>query len=298
MSLDSVAIVGPGRMGLALGSALVHADAVRELTVFGRRPHPPNHPLFTQGAARYVFGAEPLSAHTRTLLLAVPDDVVPEMAFTVAAQGPAPAGCAAFHLSGALPTDVLAPLHEQGYAVGSFHPLQVIAHPVSSVDRIAGSSVAVTGGPEAVANARRLTDALGCRLFTVPAGRRPLYHAAVVLASSYLLPLLDLSARLMTRAGVSSDDAVAALLPLVRGTLASVEEGGVPSAVAGPIARGDVDVVALHLRALDPEDQRLYALLGTELVRLGAESLDEETHAAFSDLFRRYVEMETTVTGS
>jgi len=298
MTLDSVAIVGPGRMGLALGAALMDEGAVRELTYYGRRPEPPAHPLFTQGLARYVFGAEPLSGHTRTLILAVPDEVVPEMAFMMAAQGPAPDGCTAYHLSGALPTDVLEPLHERGYAVASFHPLQVIANPIIGVDRIAGSSVAVTGGPQAVANARRLTDALGCRLFTVPAGRRPLYHAAVVLASSYLLPLLDLSSRLMVQAGVSNDDAVQALLPLVRGVLASVEEGGVPSALGGPIARGDVETVALHLRALEDEDRTLYATLGAELLRLGTEPVDAQTRADLAGLFERYLGSEPTVTGS
>ena len=41
-----------------------------------------------------------------------------------------------------------------------------------------------------------------------------------VLASNFLPPLLDLAARLMERAGVTSEEALPALLPLVRGTRA------------------------------------------------------------------------------
>ena len=102
----------------------------------------------------------------------------------------------------------------------------------------------------------------------------------------------------MVQAGVSNDDAVRALLPLVRGILASVEEGGVPSAVAGPIARGDAETIALHLRAMNDEDRRLYAMLGSELLRLGADPLEPETHERLAELFGRYMDRETTVTGS
>lgn len=285
--VSSVTVVGPGRMGLALGSALLHSGAARSLTVFGRRPEPPTHPLFTQGEARYVFGVEALSADTSALFLAVPDAILPEMAHTVAAQGPAPTGCAAFHLSGAIPTDVLAPLHAQGYAVGSFHPLQAVAHPVSAADRIPGSYIAVIGSPEAMSVARRLTSEMGSPMITVPASRRPLFHAATVLASNYLPPLLDLAARLMERAGVTSEEALPALLPLVRGTLASIEERGLEASVRGPVAVGDAETVALHLRAMEPEDRRLYSVFGEELLRLVGSGLDEESRLELHGQFEK-----------
>ena len=285
--VPSVAIVGPGRMGLALGSALLQTDAIGRLTVFGRRPEPPAHPLFTQGHAEYVFGVEPLAADTSALFLAVPDPLVPEMAHTVAAQGRAPEGCAAFHISGVLSTDVLAPLHAQGYAVGSFHPLQAVAHPVSAADRIPGSYIAVMGAPEAMSVARLLTSAMGSPLIAVPASRRPLFHAATVMASNFLPPLLDLAARLMERAGVTSEEALPALLPLVRGTLSSIEERGLEASVRGPLVTGDVETVALHLRAMEPEDRRLYALFGKELLRLVRSNLDAERGAELHDLFEK-----------
>ena len=103
---------------------------------------------------------------------------------------------------------------------------------------------------------------------------------------------------MMERAGVDADDAIAALIPLVRSTLASVEERGVPDSLRGPVARGDVETTALHLRALDPEDQRLYALIGSEVLRLAAEGMDEQTVEELAEVFGRYVEIETTGTGA
>lgn len=288
--LQRVIVVGPGRAGLALAYAMVQREAAREVVVCGRSPEPPAHPLFIQGLAEYVFGIATPEPGTSAIFLAVPDGVVPEMAHTLAGHGDAPTGCAAYHLSGALSTDVLAPLHARGYAVGSFHPLQSLAHPVTAAERIPGSYVAVTGTPQAVAVARRLTASLGCRILTVPETWRPMYHAAAVMASNFLPPLLDAAARLLEQAGVAHEDALPALLPLVRGTLENVAELGVDRAVTGPVARGDLETVELHLRALVPEDRRLYALLGRELARLAGDELDDDTRRAFLERFQEELE--------
>jgi len=283
-ALPHVIIVGPGRAGTALGYALVQSDAVGSLTVCGRRPEPPAHPLFVQGLASYVFGLARPSMETAAIFLAVPDHVVPEMAHALAGQGPPAYGCAAFHLSGALATDVMAPLHARGYEVGSFHPLQAIAHPVTAAERLPGSYVAVTGTPGAVAVARRIAAAMGSPVLTVPEARRPSYHAAAVMASNFLPPLLDVACRLLERAGVPDDDALPALVTLVRGTLANIEEMGLEGAVTGPVLRGDAETVALHLRALDPDDRRLYALLAQHLVRLAGARLDEDVRRQILEL--------------
>lgn len=293
----SVAIIGPGRMGLTLAAALLRSEEVDGVTLYGRHPDAPPHPLFGHKAARYVYGLDALAPDTKVVLLAVPDAAVPSMAQSLASHGPAPERCAAFHLSGALPTDVLEPLHHRGYQVGSFHPMLAVADPRRGVDQVQGAFFAVTGAPETVAAARRLASAMGAELLTVPSSRKPLYDAAVVMASSYLLPLLGRSATLMQRAGVDGDDAIRALLPLVRATLTSVEDGGLPESAQGPIARGDVEAVALHLRALDPDDQRLYALLGVEILKWSEGRLAPETHQAMAELFGRYVELAPSGTG-
>lgn len=297
MIFDGVTIVGPGRMGLAIGSALERAGEVRTLTYFGRHPEPPSHPLFIDDRARYVFGVEPLARDTQLLILAVPDEVVPELAFAVAAHGAAPDRCAAFHLSGALPTDVLGPLYEQGYTVGALHPMVNVPDRSRGADRLAGAWLAGTGSTEALSVARRLAAAVDARVLTVPAVRRPLYHAAVVMGASYVLPLIGLSVRLMERAGVSGDEALPALLSMLRDTALNVEEGGFHEALPDPLASGDLEAVSLHLRALDPSDQRLYAVLGLEMLRLAGDGLDPATRDAFADLFGRYVDFETTETG-
>jgi len=296
MSMGPIMIVGPGRVGLMLGGAFLDSGSFREVTVSGRHPEPPDVPGWDD-RLRYVFGLERPRPGTLAVLLAVPESDIPEVAHALAALGPAPEGCVVFHVSGALPTDVLEPLHYAGYVVGAFHPLIAVTDPLVGRRGLGDAWFTVTGSPEAVSVARTLASEIGSRLISVPAARRSTYHAAAVLASTMMLPLLARAVELMQRAGVDGDEALAALIPLVRSTLDSIEGGGVPDAIRGPIARGDVETVALHLRALDEGEARLYATLGAETLELARGSLDPEVCDALEDLFGRYLHLETTGTG-
>jgi predicted short-subunit dehydrogenase-like oxidoreductase (DUF2520 family) len=285
--LDNIVIIGPGRMGLALGSALRQVDAVDRLTYFGRGIEPPPHPLFDphpDNEHRAGAGYQPLPAlpplGTTIVILAVPDAALNEVVHDLAMMGPAPAGCVALHLSGALSTDALEPLHHRGYAVGSMHPLMAVADPWFAGDRLVGAAFAMTGEPVAIMAARRVVAELGGTPLPIASAQRPLYHAAAVMASNYLVALTGAAVRMLGEAGVDPEDAVRALIPLLRGTLDNIAQLGVPSAVTGPIARGDVDTVRLHLARLSPEDRVLYSGLGKELLRLARQAGLDETRAA------------------
>lgn len=285
---ENLFFVGPGRLGLALGYALWQRDAVGSIVYCGRRPEPPSHPLFIQGSARYVFGLERPPDGTTAVFLSVPDDTLPEMATALAGQGQAPAGASAFHLSGALGTDPLAPLHARGYSVGTLHPLQTVAHPITGADLLPGSSFALSGEPEALSVARRILSVLGSPALTVPVSQRPLYHAAGVFASNYVLAVIAAAARMLTRTGLSEEEALRAILPLVRGALDNLEALGADQALTGPVARGDFETLQLHLRVLEPEERTLYRELGRELLRsFPLSDLDDDVVRELRELFER-----------
>ena len=262
---------GPGRAGLSFGYALWQSGQIAQLTYFGRRPEPPSHPLFTQGLADYVFGVDRPAEGTSALVIAVPDDALAEMAHAVAARGEAPPGCAAFHLSGSLSTEALTPLHARGYAVGSIHPLANLAHPVSGADRLGEVVFAVSGEADAVVRGRYLVSLLGARSIQIPVRARPAYHAAAVMASNYLATVLLGAARMLGPAGLSTEEALEALLPLAKGTLDDLVSLGGLRTLVGPVVRGDRETLALHMRSLEGPERDLYAALGRELVRVCVE---------------------------
>ena len=64
---------------------------------------------------------------------------------------------------------------------------------------------------------------------------------------------------------VPADRAVKALIPLLRGTLNNLAQVGLPQALTGPIARGDVGTIKRHIEALEekaPELLSTYRELG------------------------------------
>lgn len=294
---ERVAIVGAGARALGLAEELGGSGRFAGVYVYGRQKEAPAHTVFARGHAEYVFGLEPFHADTLAVFLAVADEGVPEIAFSVAGQGPSPPGCAAFHLSSTLPTEALAPLHAQGYALGAFHPLGASTGRRTSTYRVADGFVAVTGSPSAVSVARRIAEAMDARVLEVPAGRRPLVDAATTMAGAYLDPLLGLSVRLMERAGIAAADATPVLISVARSALARIEEGGFSGTPANPVVDGDMERLALHFRALDAEDQRLYALFAKELLRLEEDALDGETRDAIQELLDRYAGLEPSSVG-
>jgi predicted short-subunit dehydrogenase-like oxidoreductase (DUF2520 family) len=84
---------------------------------------------------------------------------------------------------------------------------------------------------------------------------------------------------------VPEELALPALLPLLRGTIQNLEHLGPTSALTGPIVRGDIDTVRLHLARLSGEERALYCALGRETLRLARQAgLDEERAAALDSL--------------
>jgi len=285
--LERLVVVGPGRLGLSLGMALVETGLPVGLRYHGRHPTPPDHPLFTEGWAEYRYGLELPPEGTTAVLMTVPDDDLREIAEALAGRGEPSPGTPVLHCSGALGAEPLEALHWRGYRVGTFHPLQAIAHPIAGARRLVGASYALSGEPEALAVARRLVTALSGRGIQIPTSRRPLYHASAVVASNYLVVLLRIAVRWLEEAGARPEEAEQALLALARGSLQNIEEIGLDRALTGPVVRGDVDVVGLHLRTLRPDDARFYAVLGERALDMCSDRHPPEIVGALEELFRK-----------
>jgi predicted short-subunit dehydrogenase-like oxidoreductase (DUF2520 family) len=162
---ETIAIVGDGRLGRALASAL-QAPA----------PH---------GRGYAGAGAD-------VVLLCVPDG---EIATAAAAIAPGPL---VGHCSGATGLGALAP-HE---AFG-LHPLMTVTR-AGALFAGAGCAVAGTT-PRALEFARRLGLSLGMRPFAIGDEDRVAYHAAASMASNFLVTLESAAARVAATAGVERE---------------------------------------------------------------------------------------------
>ena len=288
-----IGVIGGGKVGRCL------AGYLRENLV-GITAHSPEHSR--QLAAE--FGTAPctngeLVEQAEVLLLTVPDRLIGTVAAVIASEAQKAAADDAsaeakplaakvfLHCSGSLGLAELAPLQQAGAHVGSLHPLQSFA---GGATQLAGVYMAVDGDEAACQAAIALANALGGHPFRVPAAERAAYHAAACICSNYAVAVEALAQRLMSR--WLGDEAAAwqALLPLFKGTAANLEAtSSPPTALTGPIARGDATTVARHLAVLPAELVDVYCSLGlatTELA-LANGTIDKDAAAGLQQLLQR-----------
>ena len=254
--MERLFLVGPGRFSLALSQALLARDAVDRIQICGRHADPPAHPLFGHARVEYVYGLSRPAPDTTAVFLGVPDADLAEMAWALGGQGSPGAPVPAFHASAAMSTEVLAPLHGQGYTVGCFHPMVALDRSLAAADRLVGAPVLLTGERGAAAAGRRIVQVLGGRVVEVPVTRRASASAAESLVIEGGNALLEIGRRIFVEAGLPDHDAELVARALLR-TLATGP--GDPTAAPG-VDRADEEV-DLHLRALPPELADLYRRL-------------------------------------
>lgn len=189
------------------------------------------------------------------VFLTVPDDAIGPTAGALAWR----AGVGVVHASGAAEVGVLASAAARGAWAGGFHPLQNFTDPDVALAGLPGCVVAIEADEPLAACLVALAHALGTRPIRLPAGARALYHGAGSFAAPFVVALLHEAVRIWQGFGMSEADALAALVPLARGTLDSVAREGTVRGLAGPIARGDVGTVARHVAAFDALDARTAA---------------------------------------
>jgi predicted short-subunit dehydrogenase-like oxidoreductase (DUF2520 family) len=281
---STVAIIGAGRLGTALARAL--GERGYTLTAFvARHQESAARAARLAGTKAHALGLDELASipRTRLYLLTTPDDELKATAERLAAVFAAPdenrrggvkAGRVALHASGALDSDVLAPLRACGFAVGSMHPLVSVSEPRTGAEKLRTAFYCVEGDARAARAARQLVRALGGQSFRIGPRSKSLYHAAAVMASGHVVALFDLATRMLVRCELSPRRARRVLLPLLQSTLENLSREDASRALTGPFARGDIETMRNHLHTLrrmfrdDLSFLNVYAALGGHSLKL------------------------------
>jgi predicted short-subunit dehydrogenase-like oxidoreductase (DUF2520 family) len=277
----SLAIVGAGRVGRALGRRL--RELGWRIGVVAARTK-----ASAQKAVRFIGAGQAQAGVTRqifgstTILVSVPDDVIASVADELARIGGEELrGKSVIHTSGALDAGVLQSVRACGAAVASMHPMQTFSG--VGVPPLEGKLFAIEGDEAAVRTARVIARALGGSPVGIAAAVKPLYHAAGAFAAGHLLALEETGVQMMMKAGMKRREATRALLALSRQVLDHYEKLGPHKAWSGPLSRGDYGVVAGHEEALQrraPEFLEAYRAVS----RLAARVLAHRPAAMLEEL--------------
>ncbi len=169
-----------------------------------------------------------------------------------------------------------------------------------SIMILPGTTFAIEGDPPLRAFLEDVALALGGRPLSLKPGDRVLYHASAVMACGLMVTLVKLATDLWKTMGFQREDALKALLPLLRGTVESMEVLGVLRALTGPLTRGDVSIIRKHLEALKasaPEVMPIYCHLALAQLPMAIEKgvLVDATAKEFRALLVGYLHREPSL---
>jgi predicted short-subunit dehydrogenase-like oxidoreductase (DUF2520 family) len=254
------AVIGPGRVGTALGMALA-AAGYRVEAVAGRGAD-----AIAAFAARVPgaqVAADPAAACAgmELIVLAVPDDALEGVVRDLAVADAVSGGARVVHVAGGRGTDVLELLRLAGAAVAAIHPAQTFPDPDRGFASLPGTTWAVTAGPADLGWASVLVTDLRGTPVPIAETNRTLYHAGLAVGANATTSVVTMARDLLLGAGVRDPNAF--LGPLVT-TAASNAAASGAAALTGPVRRGDAGTVAAHLselRAVLPEVVDAYTAL-------------------------------------
>jgi predicted short-subunit dehydrogenase-like oxidoreductase (DUF2520 family) len=205
-------------------------------------------------------------------VITVPDDQIAGVAQQLSKINADQKKMTALHTSGALSSDVLAPLREKGWHTGSIHPLLSVSG--SGDDSLRGAFWSVEGDRSALRLGKEIVRDLEGKSFSIRSEDKPLYHAAAVMVSGNVVALFDVALQMLAECGLDRETARAILLPLIASTIRSLETKTPEASLTGTFSRGDVATVKRHLASMrNPEVRDLYRILGERSLELA--DLDE-----------------------
>ena len=196
------------------------------------------------------------------------------------------------HVSGATGLDVLLPLRERGARRLATHPLQTFPDVDGAVRALPGCRIAVTADDdEGFVLGEWLATELGAIPFRLSDDLRPLYHAAAVFASNYLVATTAVAERLFAAAGCPIPPTRCIRCRRPRSTTSRGWGPRQPSRV--PAVRGDTATITRNLEALAehaPDTIAAYVAMCRVALDLavGAGRLSEAGRAAVAAVLDRW----------
>ena len=261
-----VAVVGTGRVGSVLGAALkqvghnvVACTAISDISRLRAESLLPGVPIKALDEA---------VKDCDLILFAVPDDALTDLVRGLAATNVIGPGTFVVHTAGRFGDEIFDPLTQSGCLPLALHP--VMTFPGTSVDlnRLVGCPFGVTAPQQLRAVAEALVVEMGGDPVWVPREARALYHASLAFGSNYLMTIVNETIDLLADAGIENPTDL--VKPLMIASLDNALRDG-DQAMTGPVIRGDVETLRVHLDALSASGNELETQAYRVLARLTAQ---------------------------
>lgn len=247
--LSTITLIGAGNLAQALGPALRKTGYRVDQVVARNNPESMRR---ARALARKVGATavqlEDAASTADVIWLCHTDDALASTA-QLLARMPGWKNKIVLHSSGALTSDVLAPLKRAGAHTASLHPMMSFV--AGTAPKMSEIPFAVEGDKKAIAAAKQIVGKLGAEVFQIKKPSKVLYHALGSFSSPLVVATLVTAERVGQAAGLTLPQTRKIMGPILQQTLSNYLQRGPAAAFSGPIKRGDLQTIRRHLKELE-----------------------------------------------
>ena len=172
------------------------------------------------------------------------------------------------HTSGSLTSSILLDINNSDAFAYSIHPIFAFSDKYNAYKNLQNAYFSIEGPKDHINELKDFIQSLGNRAFVINKNDKALYHSASVTVSNLVLSLINTGCSYLSQCGLSENDALEALLPLIQNNIDNIKTNGFINALTGPVERNDLDTVKHHISAIPSEDINLYKNLSLKLLAL------------------------------
>ncbi len=162
------------------------------------------------------------------------------------------------HTSGSTPIDVF---QNKRSRYGVLYPMQSFSksHPANMSE----VHIFIEGcDSETCKEIKAIASLMTKNVHKAASAEREKLHIAAVFACNFANHMFTLSSEVLDEAGLPFD----AMLPLIKTTIAKLENMTPQESQTGPAARGDMTIIEKHLKSLHGDKQKIYKLLSHSIM--------------------------------
>ena len=262
----SIVIMGFGRVGKVLASAFVNHGY--NLSGIIEKEHDGNETSINESLIPVYKELDSEYNDFNVLILCLPDMEISGVVEELVNSTICKSGMTVVHTAGSQSSEVFSQLRQKGADVLAWHPMQTFTGD-EDIDHIKGITFGIDGNERGLKLGRQISIDLGANFIEISPEDRVKYHLAGIYASNFLSALTILSTDFLHEIGVSEEQAMKTILPLMETTIKNISEKGLPGAISGPLVRDDYNTLIAHQKELakEPEKIRLYRMFSRILLR-------------------------------
>lgn len=292
----NISVVGAGRVGSAMSSLLFEKGSTI-LSIVDINKKSAQKLANSVKCKQVSANVSDIHPKSRIIFITTPDDQIANVAQKISSvKNLNYKKLTVIHTSGVHPSDILSPLEKKGASVLSFHPIQTF--PANKSNRelrksLEGIYFGIEGNRKSFHISQQLVKTFRGKSVFISKKNKPLYHLACVFASNYIVTALnalsEATEKLKFKAGW-----IDVFTPLINTSIKNVFTTSPLAALTGPIERGDIKTIELHLKSLTaiaPHLITYYIGMGIETARLARQkrTITNEHFLELINLFKSFV---------